>query len=59
MKYVKELDSISDYPETFLKELDKFFINTNLSTTDRQKLVDIIKRNLYTANFSTTEITKK
>ncbi len=58
MKYVKELEPITDFPEAFLKELDKFFINTNLTSTDRQKLVDIIKRNLYTANFSATEIRK-
>lgn len=56
MSYVKELQPISDFPNDFLKELDRFFINTNLTSTDRQKLVDIIKRNLYSAKFTTTEV---
>ncbi len=58
MNYVKELQPISELPSQFLKDLDMFFRNTNLSSIEREKLVDIIKRNLYTANFSTTEINK-
>ena len=56
MKYVKELDSISDFPDIFLKELDRFFINTNLTSVDREKLVKIIKENLYSAKFTTKEV---
>jgi len=56
MNYVKELDPISDFPDNFLKELDKFFINTNLTSQDRQKLVEIIKQNLYTAKFTAQEV---
>jgi hypothetical protein len=56
MKYVKELDSISDFPDTFLKELDRFFINTNLTSVDREKLVKIIKENLYSAKFTTKQV---
>jgi hypothetical protein len=56
MKYVKELDPISDFPDPFLKELDRFFINTNLTPVDREKLVKIIKENLYSAKFTTKEV---
>ena len=56
MKYVKELDPISDFPDSFLKELDRFFINTNLTSVDREKLVKIIKENLYSAKFTTKEV---
>lgn len=56
MKYVKELDPISDFPDTFLKELDRFFINTNLTSVDREKLVNIIRENLYTAKYSSKEV---
>jgi hypothetical protein len=56
MKYVNELNTISDFPDDFLKELDSFFVNTNLSKDDRSKLVSIIKKNFYSAKFSTTDI---
>lgn len=56
MKYVKELDAMSDFPENFLKDLDKFFINTNLTSDERQRLVTIIKENLYSAKFIAKEV---
>lgn len=40
---VKELQPLLEYPEDFLKKLDYFLINSNLSATERVKLVEIIK----------------
>ena len=34
MKYVNELNTISDFPDDFLKELDSFFINTSFTLGD-------------------------
>jgi hypothetical protein len=48
MNYVEELKPILSLPESFLKELDSFFINSNLSKQERVRLVEIIKKNLIT-----------
>ena len=48
MNYVEELKPILSLPESFLKELDSFFINSNLSKEERVRLVEIIKKNLIT-----------
>jgi hypothetical protein len=48
MSYVDELKPISFLPQKFLDELDLFFINSNLSKKEREKLVEIIKNNLIT-----------
>jgi hypothetical protein len=40
---VKELQPLSEYPEDFLRKLDLFLVNSNLSSSDRTKLVEIIK----------------
>lgn len=59
MKYVNELNTILDLPQDLLVELDFFFINSNLSKEQRLKLVSIIKKNFYSANFSTTSVNEK
>ncbi len=46
--YVEELKPILSLPDSFLKDLDSFFINSNLSKQERQKLVEIIQKNLIT-----------
>jgi hypothetical protein len=48
MNYVEELNPILSLPENFLKELNYFFINSNLSKQERNKLVEIIQKNLIT-----------
>jgi hypothetical protein len=48
MNYIDELKPISFLPESFLKELNYFLINTNLSKNERAKLVEIIQKNLIT-----------
>lgn len=48
MNYVDELKPISFLPKTFLDDLNYFFINSNLSSQEREKLVNIIKNNLIT-----------
>lgn len=48
MNYVEELKPISALPENFLKELNYFFINSNLSKQERIRLVEIIQKNLIT-----------
>jgi hypothetical protein len=48
MNYIDELKPISFLPESFLKELNYFLINTNLSKSERAKLVEIIQKNLIT-----------
>jgi hypothetical protein len=46
--YVEELKPILSLPDNFIKELDSFFINSNLSKQERVRLVEIIKKNLIT-----------
>jgi hypothetical protein len=48
MNYVEELKPILSLPESFLKELNYFFINSNLSKQERSRLVDIIQKNIIT-----------
>ncbi len=40
---VKELQPLQEYPEDFLKKLNLFLINTNLSVDERVNLVEIIQ----------------
>jgi hypothetical protein len=47
-QYVEELKPISFLSKNFLDELNYFFINSSLSKSERQKLVEIIKTNLIT-----------
>jgi len=52
MNYVEEIKPIEFLPKEFLNDLNRFFINTNLSKDQRKNLVDIIKRNLITLSSS-------
>lgn len=42
-KYIKELETISNYPEEFLKKFDNFLVNSNLTSKERTNLIEIIK----------------
>ena len=47
MKYVEELKPIEEVlPKEFLNDLNIFFINSNLSKSQRTALVTIIQKNL-------------
>ena len=51
MNYVEELKPILSLPESFLKELNYFFINSNLSKQERSRLVDIIQNKKWVVNY--------
>ena len=50
MNYVDELKPLEFLPKEFLEDLNRFFINSDLSKSQRKELVSIIEKNITTFN---------